>query len=219
MHRQTPQPVVTRCDPRGYTQQMIAELVVVAMLQQWSLGPSVTLVSGSGDGIERSCLQQGYSSGVGLRLITPLLKRTTLQVVGRGYWFRRNSTCVDGFPPPDGTYVQDDRVNLMSRAFVTTDARVAIGVAQDRMTVAAGAGNAWHEGYDLPYVVLAVAWRLVDQPGVRFGFGGEYQRFRASADRVRRTYQNSQVVSEEPLGRVSNWGHAFVFSVHLDIPM
>lgn len=198
---------------------MIAQLLLLATLQQSSLGPTVTVANGIGEGVERSCLQRGYFSGVGLRFVTPVLTRATLQVQGRGYGIGKSASCVDGFPPPDGVYIEDDRVDILSRPFVTTDVRLAIGVAQNVMTLAAGAGKAWHDGYDLPYVVVAVAWRLVDKPGVRFGFGGEHQWLRASADRYRRTYQNFQRVDEVALGRVTNWSRALVLSVNLDFPL
>ena len=188
--------------------------------QQRSVGPTFTRIITSGDGVARSCLQSGYSSGLGVRFVTPLLtKRTTLQVAGRGYWLAQGSTCVDGFPPPDGTYVEEDRVNLLSRPFVTTDVRLATRLGENSMSLAVGAGNAWHEGHDLPYLAFAAAVPLLDRPGVQLGLEGEYQWLRVSADRYRRTYQNFQLIAEERLGRVRTWSHAVIIGVHLGIPL
>lgn len=188
--------------------------------QQPTVGPTLTRIISSGDGVARTCLQSGYSSGLGVRFVTPVLaKRITLQVAGRGYWLAQGSTCVNGFPPPDGTYVEEDRVNLLSRPFVTTDVRLAIRLGDPPLSVAVGAGNAWHEGHDLPYLVGAAALPLLDRPNVQLGLEGEYEWLRVSADRYRRTYQNFQLMAEESLGRVHTWSHAVIMSVYLNIPL
>ena len=188
--------------------------------QQRAIGPTLTRILSSGEGVERSCLQSGYSYGVGVRFVTPVLTRlTTLQVTGRGYWLEQGSTCVDGFPPPDGIYIQDDRINLQSRSFVTTDVRMGVRLGETPVGLAVGGGNAWHEGYDLPYFVLAADVQVLDRPGVRLGVGGEFQRLRVSADRFRRTYQDFQLIAEEPLGRVRTWSNAAIIGAYLAFPL
>jgi hypothetical protein len=188
--------------------------------QRTTVGPTLTRIISSGEGVGRSCLESAYSTGLGVRLVTPVLtKRTTLQVAARGYWLAQGSTCVDGFPPPDGTYVEEDRVNLLSRSFVTTDVRLARWLGETPMSIAVGGGNAWHEGYNLPYLVFAAALSLLDRPNVQLGLEGEYQWLRVSGDQYRRTYENFQLISEEPLGRVRRWSHAVIFGVHLGIPL
>jgi hypothetical protein len=188
--------------------------------QQVTLGPTLTQVISSGEGVARSCLQSEHSTGLGVLLVAPVLtKRTTLQVAGRGYWLARGSSCVDGFPPPDGTYVQEDRVDLLSRSFITTDVRLATRLGETPVNLAAGGGNAWHEGHDLPYLLFAAAFSILDRPDVHLGLEGEYQWLRVSSDQVRRTYQNFELVAEEPLGRVHEWSHALIFGVHLGIPL
>jgi hypothetical protein len=87
------------------------------------------------------------------------------------------------------------------------------------MSLAVGGGNAWHEGYDLPYLVFAAALSLLDRPNVQLGLEGEYQWLRVSGDRYRRTYENFELITEEPLGRVRIWSHAVIIGVHLDIPL
>jgi hypothetical protein len=198
----------------------VALLPALGWGQQASLGPTLTQIISSGDGVARSCLQSEYSTGLGVRWVTPLLtKRTTLQVAGRGYWLARASTCVDGFPPPDGTYVQEDRVNLLSRSFVTTDVRLATRLGETTVNVAVGGGNAWHEGHDLPYLVFVAGFLILDRPNVQLGLDGEYQWLRVSSNQVRRTYQNSELVAEEPLGRVHAWSHALIIGITLGIPL
>jgi hypothetical protein len=152
-----------------------------------------------------------------LALTIPVFSRlTTLQVAGRGYWLSQGSECVDGFPPPDGTYVQVDRVNLQSRSFVTTDLRLAARLSEQiPLSFALGGGGAWHEGYDLPYIVLGTAFTAVDQPYLHLELGAEYQWLRVTGDQFRRTYQDFQLVSEEFLGQVHSWSHAVLIGVYL----
>jgi hypothetical protein len=197
-----------------------AFLPALAWGQQATLGPTLTQIISSGAGVARSCLQSEYSTGLGVRLVTPVLtKRTTLQVAGRGYWLARGSECVDGFPPPDGTYVQEDRVNLLSSSFVTTDVRLATRLGETPVNLAVGGGNAWHEDHDLPYLVFVAGFSFLDRPNVQLGLEGEYQWLRVTSDQVRRTYLNSELVAEEPLGRVHAWSHALIIGINLSVPL
>jgi hypothetical protein len=187
--------------------------------QQRSIGPTLSRIISSGERVARDCLQRGYSTGLGIRIATPILTmRTTLEVAGRGYWLAQWPTCVDGFPPPDGVYVEEDGVNLLSRPFVTTDVRLGIQLGK-APAVMLGAGNAWHQGHDLPYLLLAAALPLFHGRRFQLRLEGEYQWLRASVDRFRRTYQNFQVVAEEPMGRVRSWSHAATIGLHLGIPL
>jgi hypothetical protein len=185
--------------------------------QKPTLGPTVTGIIGSGEGVARTCLQSNYPIAMGLALTVPVFSRlTTVQVAGRGYWLSQGSDCVDGFPPPDGTYVQEDRINLLSQPFVTTDVRMAVRLGEQiPMELALGGGGAWHEGHDLPYVVLGTAVTAVDQPYLRLQLGVEYQWLRVTSDQFRRTYLNGELVSEEALGQVHQWSHAVVIGVYL----
>jgi hypothetical protein len=197
---------------------LVAALVPgLAWGQKPTLGPTITGIVGSGEGVARTCLEANYPIGTGLALAIPAFsRRTALQVAWRNYWLAQRSDCVDGFPPPDGTYVQEDRVNLLSHSFVTTDVRLAVRPGEQiPMSLALGGGAAWHEGYDLPYVALGADFTAVDQPYLRLQLGVEYQWLRVTGDRFRRTFQNSQLVLEESLGRVHRWSHAVVFGVYL----
>jgi hypothetical protein len=188
--------------------------------QQASLGPTLTQIISSGDGVARACGQPEYSTGLGVRLVMPVItKWTTLQLAGRGYFINRGSECVDGLPPPDGTYVQDDRVNLLSRSFFTTDMRLATRLGEAPVSLAVGGGNAWHEGHNLPYLVFAAGFSILDRPNVHLGVEGEYHWLRVSSDRFRRTYQDFELVAEEPLGRVHAWSHALIIGINLEIPL
>jgi hypothetical protein len=87
------------------------------------------------------------------------------------------------------------------------------------VTFAVGGGNAWHEGHDLPYLVLAAGISILDRPDVRLGLESEYQWLRVTSDQFRRTYQDFELVAEEPLGRVHEWSHAFIIGITLGIPL
>lgn len=188
--------------------------------QQVTLGPTLTQIATSGNGIARDCIESEYSTGVGLRLVAPVLTDwTSVQVAGRGYWLKWGSECVDGFPPPDGTYLIDDRINLQSRSFITTDVRLAARLGESPVNVALGAGYAWHESHDLPYLVFATGISILERPDVQLGFEGELQWLRVTSDRFLRTYQDFQLVAEESLGRVHDWSHALIFGISLNIPL
>jgi hypothetical protein len=197
-----------------------ALLPTFAWGQRPTFGPILTQILSSGAGVARDCVQREYGTGLGGRFSVPVLTRlTAVQVAARAYGISRRSECVDGFPPPDGTYIQDDRINLLSRSFVTTDVRLATGSDEIPVTLAAGGGNAWHEGHNLPYVVLAAGLTLLDRPDVQLGLESELQWLRVTSDRFRRTYQNFTLVAEEPLGRVHQWSHAFSLGITVDIPL
>ena len=201
---------------------LIAALVPsLAWGQRLTLGPTVTTIVESGEGVARTCLESNYPLGTGLALAIPVFsKLTTVQVAGRGYWLSQGSSCVDGFPPPDGTYIEDDRVNLQSRSFVTTDVRLAVRLGEEiPISLSLGGGGAWHEGHDLPYVVLGTAVTAVDQPDLRLELGVEYQWLRVTSDRFQRTFLNSELVAEESLGQVHQWSHAVVIGAYLGFPL
>jgi hypothetical protein len=71
----------------------------------------------------------------------------------------------------------------------------------------------------LPYLVFAAGVSVVDRPDVHLGLAGEYQWLRVSSDQFRRTYQDFELVAEEPLGRVHEWSHALVIGIALGIPL
>jgi hypothetical protein len=188
--------------------------------QQATLGPALTQIVSSGDGVARRCAQPEYATGLGVRFALPVLtRRMTLQVAGRGYWINRSSECDEGFPPPDGTYVEKDRINLLSRSFITTDVRLATQLGESPVSIAVGGGNAWHASHNLPYYMFAAGLWIVDRPDLHLGVEGEYQRLRVTSDLFRRTYQNFSLVAEEPLGRAHEWSHAFSIGITLDIPL
>lgn len=197
-----------------------AALLPALAAAQATLGATLTQVVKSGEGVARSCSQGEYGTALGARLSVPVLSRqTSVQVAGRGYWVNRGAECdhLAAIPPPDGTYVDEDRINLLSRSFITTDVRLATWLGETpTVSLAAGVGNAWHEGHDLPYLVLAAGLALLDQPEVRLELGGEYQWLRVTSDRFRRTILQGELVAEEPLGRHHEWSHALVFGLSAD---
>jgi hypothetical protein len=195
-------------------------LPTLALGQQVTLGPSLSQILQSGPGIARTCGQNEYGTGLGVRLSVPVLSRwTKLQVAGRGHWLKRGAECAFAdVPPPDGTRVEEDRINLLSQSFVATDLRLAARIPDIPLSFALGGGNAWHKGPNLPYLVLAAEIALYEQDALQFGLGAEYQYLRTTSDQVRRTYLTGQLVLEEPLGRVHDWSHAFALNLYLDVP-
>jgi hypothetical protein len=195
-------------------------LPALAEGQQITPGLSLTQILQSGRGIARTCGQSEYGTGLGARLSLPVLSRwTKLQVAGRGFWLNRGADCAfAAIPRADGTYVDDDRINLLSRSFNTTDVRLAAQIPRTPVNLALGGGNVWRKGPNLPYLVLAAGLYLYDRDGLQLGLGGEYEHLRTTSDQVRRTYLNGELIAEEPLGRVHDWSHAFAVNIHLDIP-
>jgi len=192
-----------------------------AWSQQTTLAPTLTQIVISGEGIARDCFQSQYGTGLGLQLAMPIIARwTSLQVAARGYGIALGFECdTGGFPPPDGTYLENDRVNLLSRPFISTDVRLAARTGEFPMFFAAGMGLAWRESYDLPYLVLAAGINLFEWPDAKLSLGVEYQYLRVTSDQFRRTYQDFQLVTEEFLGRVHEWSHAWALGVQVDIPL
>ena len=183
-------------------------------------GVGLTGIVAGGEGVSRSCAQSNYATGVGGQLATPLTRWATLQVAGRGYWIDFGSTCETGFlPHPDGTYLEDDQVDLLAQSSVTTDVRLVARLGATPLSVAVGGGNAWRRGYNMPYLVFATGLTLWRRPTFQLDLGGELQWLRVSADRFRRTYQDFQVVAEEPLGRVNRGSYAVVIGLTLAGPL
>ena len=185
----------------------------VVSAQRPTLGPGLTWIVDAGEGVGRTCLQQGYNKGMGLTLLVPVFSRfTSVQVSGRGYWLSQSSSCADGFPAPDGTYLQEDRVNLLSQNFVSTDLRVAVQLGdQIPVSLALGGGGAWHQGHDLPYIVAGTTVTVADNQYLRVELGAEYQWLRVTSDQFLRTFQNFELTQEEFLGQVHRWSHAVIF--------
>ena len=199
---------------------LTALLPAVGWGQRPTLGFTLTQIVSSGEGVARDCVQPEYGTGLGARLSLPVLTGwTNLEIGGRAHGINRGYQCVDGFPPPDGTHIEEDRVNLLSRSFVTTDVRLATRPGETPVNIAVGGGNAWHEGHNVPYLLLAAGIFMLDRPDVRLGLATEYLWLRVTSDQFRRTYQDFALVSEEPLGRVHQWSHGFILGLTLDIPL
>lgn len=192
----------------------------VARAQRPLVSATLTGVASSGDWVARTCLEPNYPLGLGAQLSIPALTRSiSVEVNARAYGIDFGSECVDGFPPVDGSYVQDDRVNLLSRSFVTTDIRIAAQPGRGPVTIALGGGNAWHEGHNLPYAVLETALALWSRSSYEIRLIGELHLLRATADRFRRTYQDFELVSSESLGQVHRWSHAVIIGVSAGAPL
>lgn len=187
---------------------LLLALAPCTKAQITTLGLTVDRVLDGGTGIEHGCLEPDYVTGLGARLSrslgTPL---TRIELSARGYFIRRPSSCVDGFPPDNATYVDDDRVNLLAAWFVSTDVRFRARLASRRAapSLALGLGNAWRVDHNLSYFVAEARLPIVPLRRIEVGLEAEFRYFRVAADRFRRTWQNFQLIRVEPLGTVHRW--------------
>lgn len=193
----------------------------VAAGQRLSIGPTIQHVFDGGAGVERSCLESGHSTGVGGRASYTIASRLTLEFTTRAYFLEAHSTCVDGFPPGDGTYVQDDHINLLAASFLTTDVRLRarFGSQKGGIGFALGLGNAWRSSHDLPYALLGTSIHAATGHRVGLVFEAEYLILRVTYDRHRRTYQNGSVVADEFLGRMHQGSHALTVGAGLEVAL
>ena len=142
----------------------IAEAAILAALsisrasaQSPSLAFGLSHVVAAADGIARGCLESGYSTGADVRYLQPVFTRlTAIELDARAYIFGTSPTCVDGFPPQDGTYLQADRVNLLAESFVATDVRFSVRLSRrpGAIALALGLGNSWRARDNLPYFLV-----------------------------------------------------------------
>lgn len=195
---------------RGAIPFLLAPTIGAA--QVTSLDLTLQHVFHGGPGVERSCLETGHSSAVGARLGYDISRRLSVEVAGRAYLFETPATCVDGFPPPDGTYIQDDRVPLLAASFLTSDLRLRVNLGPPGRGpgLEAGLGNAWRSSHDLPYLLVGTTLPIPTGRKVRLVIEAEYLQLRVTSDRVRRTWQNFQLVAVDSLGQVHQWSHALV---------
>ena len=187
----------------------------IAAAQVSSLDLALEHVIRGGTGVERSCLEPGHSTAIGARLAHGISRRLAVAVATRAFIFESASTCVDGFPPPDGTYIQDDRVALLAATFLTSDIRlrVSLGASIGGSGLEVGFGNAWRSGHDLPYVLLGASVPIPTGQKVRLVIEAEYLVLRVTSDRYRRTWQNFQLVAEDSLGQIHEWSDALAVGV------
>jgi hypothetical protein len=203
------------------TQRVLRLILLAALVPGWllaqqpMLGAALTALADGGEGVgNTSCVSGNHLLGLGARLSAPAFTDwTSLQVNVRGYGINLGDFCLDGFPPAEGTYIQDDRIDLVTKPFVTTDARLAARVGESPIGVALGVGNAWHQGDNLQYGVFGAEITLVSRPTYEISVGGELQLLRVTSYRFRRTYQDFTLVSEELLGRLHRWSHGLVLGV------
>jgi len=196
-------------------------LPLTASGQRRSIGVELAAMVGGDERVSHECYQRGYSIALGGRITIPILTDlTSVELAVRGYQMATGPACVDGlvFPPPDGTYDETVRLKLQVRPFLTTDVRLGTRLGKSPLLLAVGGGNAWHTGHDLPYFVVAAGFVMVERPGVLLAVEVDYHWLRVTSDRVRRTYQGGQVVVEQLLGQVHDWGKAGVLALRVGVP-
>lgn len=197
-------------------------LPAVAWTQRSTLGPSLTLMVGGGDGVVPRGCQDYHIGAFGLQFSRPIAGRlVTLQLAGRGFVLSLPTSChpSPSPPPPDGTYIVDERVSLLAVPFVATDARLGISAPNGMAMLTLGGGTAWREGHNVPYLVTGIGIPAVDGVTHRFGFQLEYHWVRLTSDRFRRTFLNGQMTAEQPLGNVHRWSHAVTLGMRVGVPV
>jgi hypothetical protein len=128
--------------------------------------------------------------------------------------------CDTSFQPPDGIYIEDDRTDLLSETFFTTDIRIGarLGTRPGALELSIGAGMAWQPGRDLPLAIVAMNVPMVILPDARVDLTVDYTLLLVSSDRYRRTYQTGLIVDDESLGSVRNAGEMLTLGVRLQFP-
>lgn len=190
--------------------------------QSSSIAIPLNHVVASGEGISRSCLESGYSTGLGVRYAHPAFSAlTSIELTARAYVFGASPTCVDGFPPPDGTYVQIERLNLLAASFVSTDLRFRgrLTPSPRSSSLAIGIGYTWRSRHNLPYILADLHVPIIARGTVHVSAEGELQIVRVVTGRYRRTYQNFQLVASESLGRSYDGSHAVSLALMVEIPL
>jgi len=208
-----------RCSAFGL---LVLVMPTVAWAQRSTLGPSLTLMVGGGDGVVARGCQDHHIGALGLQFSRPIAGRLiTLQLAGRGFWLSLPASCVEAPlpPPPDGTYIVDERVSLQALPFVATDARIGINAPNNAAMLTLGGGTAWREGHNAPYFVTGIGIPFVDGVTRRFALEVEYHWFRLTSDRFQRTFLNGQMTAELPLGNVHRWSHAVTIGMRFGVPI
>lgn len=183
-------------------------LPMAAAAQGVAIGAGVTQIVQGGEGIARGCSLRGYSTGVGPDLTIPFSAHAALAVTVRTYTKGTESGCV-GEPAPirNGTFTHDGIFRLQAAAFSTADARFEARPLR-LLRTSLGAGMAWHEGPNVPYVVLGGGVPLQHRR-FTFAFGAEYYVMRTTVDHTRITNENFRPITVESLGRSHGWSNAF----------
>lgn len=187
--------------------------------QGTTLGPSVSLMVGAGEGVSGGgCGGDHYIGSTGLDASRLLGKVVSLQVAVRAFWLALGPTCQRNPtaplpPPPDGTYIEEDGVRLQSSEFLTTDARLGIRARNNPVVLSLGGGTVVRGGHEAPYFVGALSFPFADGSTRRFSVLVEYYWLRLTNDRFQRTYQNGFRVAEQPLAPIHHWSNAMTLGV------
>lgn len=190
--------------------------------QQTIIGPSLSAIVGAGNSVSGpGCSSQIHFAGPGVHGARRLRGAVGLEFAARGFWFKLPFSCMEAImplpPTPDGTYIVNEPDYLQTRPFITTDARVGVDLLPPLARVSGGAGMAWREGHNVPYVVAAFGLPSVDVKHYRFGLQLEYQWVRVAYERHQRTYQNDQIVTDQLLGVSRHWSHVVTAGVRIGI--
>jgi hypothetical protein len=189
-------------------------LPTTSWAQQATLGPSFSVMLRSRDDLGGGC-GSTYFGAFGLQGVKPVRGRVVLQVALRAFWMGSHADCAAAPqpPPPDGTYLVEDRDPLQGDSFEMADARVGIGLPRHLATLSLGGGTAMREGRNVPYLVAALGLPSVDGTAHRFGWQLEYQWLRLTNERFLRTWQNGFMVSQQPAGTIRHWSNAITLGV------
>jgi hypothetical protein len=188
------------------------------------VGAGFGAFGGSGEGIRRTgCGAARTAAGYGVWAGYDVVGRTVaLQGTVRFHGVNPSHGC--GIPerlPENGTFLVRQRRNLLQDRFVSTDLRVRI-MASDwkaQPLISVGAGQAWREESNIPYLMISGGVGFPMPFGVRVGVEGTLYQARVRFDDFQRTYQDFRLISQIPLGSVREWRTVRSATVFLELPL
>jgi hypothetical protein len=179
--------------------------------QDKTVSVGVARILSAGEGVASSCFEGGSRGTITGRVAAPLLSsRISVALTGRTPALSSPARCVSAPLNPNGTFVFEERVNLLAAHFLATDVRVGVSVGPPVAIarISLGGGTTWRTGDDFPYVLGATQLTFRPTPRLEISLEGEYDRFRVVSNPVRFTYRDGLRVSEEHLGRSHVWSRA-----------
>ncbi len=174
------------------------------------------------EGLEGNCLARSTRLGFVMAIARPVSKYFDISGSVRPHIMSAGPSCVDGlfFPPPDGTYEYREPHDLLTRPFVGADLRIRLraGDLPQSPIFSVGGGLFMRHGSEAPYLIGGIGLPFPLGP-TRLTLVGEIQYARLRIDRIERTWQNSQVVSETRLAPLHPWGRVVTVAVGVDAPL
>lgn len=175
---------------------------------------------GGGEGLTGSCLEGSAKAGAVVRGSYELSSGAGVEATAHVHTWEGRPSCIDGFPPPDGTFLDRDRRNLLTNSFMATDvrARLRVGRFSAAPVLSLGAGLALRSGTDLPYGVLGLGVPLPLGP-IRVVAHADVYLVRVRFDLVERTWRDFMLVSAVPRGTEYEWKPTGTGVLLIEVPL